>query len=173
MAEVGWVKMHRKIRDSQIWDDKEPFDRRSAWMDLVMMVNHEDRDIIFDGKPVTVKRGQRITSIRALSERWHWSVNRTKRYLALLEQLKMIHTDRNTHRTLLTLINYDIYQGEGFTDEYSNEHTDEHSNEHTDEHTHGLQTRIKRINKNEKKSLWSGTAKSNDLDEFIKRGGFS
>lgn len=161
MAEIGWVKMHRKIRDTQIWDDKEPFDRRSAWMDLVMMVNHEDKDIIFNGKPFTVKRGQRITSIRGLAERWHWSVNRTKRYLSLLEQLEMIHTDRNTHRTLLTLINYGVYQGEGFTDEHTNEHTDEHTDEYTDEYTDGLQTRNKRMNKkmnknekNEKKSIY-------------------
>ena len=137
MAEIGWVKMHRKIRDTQIWDDKEPFDRRSAWMDLVMMVNHEDKEIIFNGKPFTVKRGQRITSIRGLAERWHWSVNRTKRYLVLLEQLEMIHTDRNTHRTLLTLVNYGFYQGEGFTDEHTNEHT----NGYTDGYTHGHQTR--------------------------------
>ena len=150
MSEIGWVKMHRKIRDTQIWDDKEPFDRRSAWMDLVMMVNHEDKEIIFNGKPFTVKRGQRITSIRGLAERWHWSVNRTKRYLVLLEQLEMIHTDRNTHRTLLTLVNYGFYQGEGFTDEHTNEHTNEYTDEHTDEYTDGLQTRNKRMNKNEK-----------------------
>ena len=141
-------------------------------MDLVMMVNHKDKEIIFDGKPVTVKRGQRITSIRGLAERWHWSVNRTKRYLALLEELRMIHTKRNSRSTTISLVNYDIYQGEGFTDEYSHEHSDEHTHEYTHEYTDGLQTRIKRINKNDKKSkkgAWgSESVKSNDIDLFYK-----
>ena len=102
-------------------------------MDLVMMVNHEDKEIIFNGKPFTVKRGQRITSIRGLAERWHWSVNRTLRYLRLLEELGMIHRDSNAKRTLLTIANYRVYQ------DMQNTHGDsnEDSGGDSDEHTHG------------------------------------
>ena len=80
MAEIGWVMLHRKIRECSIWDSDEPFDMRSAWIDLVMMVNFEDKRTVFNGKAITVKAGQRITSIRKLADRWHWGVNRTKRF---------------------------------------------------------------------------------------------
>ena len=90
MAEIGWVRLHRKIRECTIWDNETPFDMRSAWMDLVMMVNYEDTKTIFDGKVVMLKAGQRITSIRKLSERWHWGKDKTKRFLDLLEAEKMI-----------------------------------------------------------------------------------
>lgn len=160
MAEIGWVRLHRKIRDCSIWDSDEPFDMRSAWLDLVMLVNYEDKRTVFNGKAITIKAGQRITSIRKLSDRWHWGRNKTLRFLALLEGEKMIIKDSNNKRTLITIVNYDKYQCQWDTDG------------DTDRDTDGTQYKNKR-NKKIKNSLWSGTAKSNDLDEFIKRGGFS
>ena len=160
MSEIGWVRLHRKIRECSIWDSDEPFDMRSAWLDLVMLVNYEDKRTIFNKKAITIKKGQRITSVRKLSDRWHWSRNKTIRFLTLLESEKMIIKESDNRKTLLTIVNYDKYQGQWDTDET------------TDETTDGTQYKNKR-NKKKKNSLWSGTAKSNDLDEFIKRGGFS
>ena len=100
---IGWIKLHRKITECSIWDSDEPFDRRSAWMDLVMMVNHEDKKVLFNGKTVTVKAGQKITSVRKLSERWHWSKDRTQRFLTLLERAAMIIKESDHNKTLLTI----------------------------------------------------------------------
>lgn len=146
----GWIKLHRKIMDCSLWENKNPFDERSAWIDLLLLVNHKDKEIIFKGQPVIVKAGQRITSIRKLADRWHWSINRVKRYTDLLEKLKMISKDSDNHRTLITIVNYGIYQGERYTDEY----TDEYTGEYTDGH----QTRMNKNDKNEKKSVY-GTYK--------------
>ena len=80
----GWISIHRKIEDCQIWLGNEPYDRRSAWISILLMANHEDKDILFDGQMVTVKRGQFITSVRHLGQKWMWSKDRTLRYLRLL-----------------------------------------------------------------------------------------
>lgn len=124
MAEIGWISIHRKIRECLIWDTDEPFDRRSAWIDLLMMANHEDKKILFNGEPLTVKMGQRMTSIRSLAERWHWSVNKVRRYLALLQKLEMVHKESDNKSTLLTIVNYGKYQLDWHTNEYTDEHTD-------------------------------------------------
>ena len=125
MASIGWIKLHRKIQDCELWDSSdEPFDRRSAWIDLLLLANHEDKQIIFKNNPIVVKTGQRITSIRKLAERWNWSVNRVKRFLDLLEKLQMIERDSDNHRTLLTIAKYEVYQGQWHTDEYTDEYTD-------------------------------------------------
>ena len=130
---IGWIKLHRKIQECDLWSSEdEPFDRRSAWVDLLLLANHEDKRIIFKGQPVVVKKGQRMTSIRKLAERWNWSVNRVKRYLDLLETLNMIIRESDNHRTLLTIVKYGDYQGERYTDE--------HTHEYTDEYTDGTQT---------------------------------
>lgn len=77
-----------------------------------MMVNHEDRQVLFNKKLVTVKRGSRITSIRKLAERWGWSRGRVARFLDMLEQDNMIATRRTTQKTLINVINYSFYQSE-------------------------------------------------------------
>ena len=124
MAQSGWISVYRKILVSAIWEHDEPFDRRSAWIDLLLMANHKDKEIVFNGRAVVVKKGQRITSIRLLSERWHWSRDKVKRYLDLLETLKMITTERDNSRTLITIVNYSVYQGDCDTDKSTNKSTD-------------------------------------------------
>lgn len=105
----GWIKIHRQIQNCLIWDDK-PFNMASAWIDLLLLANHEDKETIFDKKPILVKRGQRITSVRELSSRWGWGKDKTLRFLRLLENEKMIVKESDSRRTLLTIVNYGIYQ---------------------------------------------------------------
>lgn len=74
------------------------------------MVNHADNKTMIDGKLVTVKRGQRITSLRKLGDRWNWSLTKVDAFLKLLEEDKMIVLKKDTKKTLITIVNYDIYQ---------------------------------------------------------------
>lgn len=108
----GWISIHRKIQQSDIWLDKEPFDKRSAWIDLIMMANHEDRQVLFDGKFIEVKRGEKITSLRMLSEKWKWSRNKVKRFLKLLESGSMIELKIDHQKTTYKIVNYNVYQNE-------------------------------------------------------------
>lgn len=105
----GYIRLYRDIRSHWIWSDP---DYLRAWVDLLMMVNHEDKQILFNKKLITVKRGSRITSIRKLAERWGWSRGRVARFLDMLEQDNMIATRRTTQKTLINVINYSFYQSE-------------------------------------------------------------
>ena len=112
MAE-GWIKIHRKLQSNPIWNNpRMPFDYRSAWIDLLMMANHRDSEVIVDYEPMTVKRGQLLTSTRQLCERWQWSKNRVCKYLKLLESLKMVTKSSTKRWTLLTIEKYEVYQCE-------------------------------------------------------------
>jgi DNA replication protein DnaD len=134
----GWIKLHRSLRDNILWTDSAPFDDRSAWVDLLMMVNHDARELIIGRKIISVKPGQTWTSIQHLAARWHWSREKTYRYIKMLKNLKMIHTDATPSGTLLTLVNWAFYNGERNTNETTNETTDKTTGETTDE----TQTRI-------------------------------
>ena len=112
----GWIKLHRKLQDCWIWQEKEPFDKRSAWVDLLLSANHSDKKILFNGELIIVKRGQVLTSIRKLSAKWSWSVNRVYRYLRLLESDKMLIKESDNDQTLLTIVNYEVYQCSEYTD---------------------------------------------------------
>ena len=107
----GYIKLYRQIQDCDIWVDDSPFDRRSAWVDLLLMANHSDKEMLFDGQLITVKRGQRVTSVRRLAERWGWGKDKVSKYLTLLERFGMIEKSADSRRTLITIVNYDKFQG--------------------------------------------------------------
>ena len=140
----GWIHLHRKIRDNWIWDDPE---KLRAWIDILLMVNHEDRQIPFDGHIITIHKGQRLTSLQKLSERWGWSRNRVDRFLRLLDEAGMVTANRTPNGTVLTVVNWAFYQDtrdtNGATDGATNGTADETTNGATD----GAQTRM---NKNDK-----------------------
>lgn len=111
MASQGWISIHRSLFNHWIWTDKEEFDKRSAWIDLLLMVNHEDKKVLINGKLETIKRGQRIISLSKLAERWKWSRKKVTNFLNLLEEDGMIIAKKEQGKyTTITIVNYSFYQ---------------------------------------------------------------
>ena len=129
----GWIRLYRKLQECWVWEDKEPFDKRSAWIDLLLTANHADAKLLFNGELITVQRGQILTSVRKLSVKWKWSVNKVYRFLKLLESDKMLQKESNKDRTLLTIVNYSVYQGGEYTNGNSDGYTDGSTNEYKSE----------------------------------------
>ena len=126
-----WIKVYRKIRESAVWNNNEPFDYRSAWIDLIMEANVRPNTFIYKGQTITVKRGEYYTSIRKLSLRWHWSKDKVNRFLNILIKLNMISKHKDIRcATLLTLINYDDYQVD--PDSKKDRHKDSDKDRHKD-----------------------------------------
>lgn len=110
MADKGWISIHRTIRDHWLYQEKRVFSKYEAWLDLLMDANHQKNKFVFDGKLVEVDRGQRITSIRQLAERWRWSRTKVTDFLTLLEKDGMVVRKSDSKKTLITIVNYDFYQ---------------------------------------------------------------
>lgn len=108
----GWIKLHRQIQGHWLWLSEKPFDKRSAWIDILLMVNHEDKTVLLGNDLVEVKRGERLTSEPKLAERWGWSRTKVRNFLNLLEKDGMIENKKEGRkRTRLKVLNYSIYQG--------------------------------------------------------------
>ena len=121
----GYVLVHRQIFDSYIWKNSEPFDRRSAWVDLILMANHEERSFMLrNGKNQVVGEGQIFTSMEHLAQRWHWSRNRVIRYLHILSEQGMCTVTGTTVGTTITLEKYGFYQHKRTTNGATNGTTD-------------------------------------------------
>lgn len=106
----GWISLYRQILDNWIWKSNEPFDKRSAWIDLLLIVNHKSEKVEFNGKIIEVERGQRITSIDKLSTRWKWSRHKVSDFLNRLEMEGMLVQVRDNKKTLISIENYNKYQ---------------------------------------------------------------
>ena len=118
----GWIKLSRQIQDHWIWNDPE---KLKAWIDLILMANHDVKKVEMRDGLVTIKRGQFVTSIEKLAKRWGWSKNRVYRFLSLLEADHMVQRKANAYRTTITIVNYGKFQdrqnGNGTTDGTSDE----------------------------------------------------
>lgn len=110
MNNKGWISIHRKLEDSWLWEQK-PFGKGQAFIDLIIMANYQDRKILVNGELMNIERGQRLTSLSKLSDRWGWSTRTVKKFLKLLESDKMIVLQIVPRRyTLITIENYTKYQ---------------------------------------------------------------
>ena len=106
----GWIRIYRQIKDNWIWKNDEPFDKRSAWIDLILSVNHKKKKIPFENDFIEIERGQILTSIKQLADKWKWSRHKVSDFLDQLEQDTMIVQVRDIRKTLISIVNYDIYQ---------------------------------------------------------------
>jgi uncharacterized phage protein (TIGR02220 family) len=112
MAQQGFIMLHRSIQQHWIYDEKRKFSNYEAWLDLLMMVNHKDNKVLQDGELVEVKRGERITSIRQLMDRWTWSNTKVVKFLNLLKSDNMIEFEITPKKkTLIKIVKYHEYQG--------------------------------------------------------------
>jgi hypothetical protein len=110
----GWISIHRRIWDNWTWEDR-PFSKGQAWIDLLLLANFTDVKIPYKGEIITCKRGDVNRSIQELSTRWGWSRKKTRAYLNLLENDKMVTVKATTHRTTITIEKYNDYQDKGTT----------------------------------------------------------
>lgn len=110
----GYIKLYRDLKDCWIWTE-ERFSKGQAWVDLLLMANHKDKKVYFDGKLIVVKRGQFITSIQKLSERWKWDRKKVMKFLDVLEGDSMLSQNRTAHGTTLTIVNWEKFQVDGTT----------------------------------------------------------
>ena len=154
MAEIGWIKLHRKVLDCWIWNEK-PYDKARAWVDLLLLAMHRDKKLLIDNDLVVVERGSFMTSILKLATRWGWSRNKVKRFLELLEDEQMLNTKRTPKGTLVTIVKYEDYQVCDATDEPTLEPTNEPTGEPTHEPTHEPQKKNIKNDKNINNNIYA------------------
>ena len=108
----GWIALHRKFLDHQLWREKREFSRAEAWLDLLMLVHWDDTPdkVLIDGITFIVERGQTIRSIGTWAGRWGWSESKVRRFFSWLKSDGMIDVQGERKTTRVTICNYDTYQ---------------------------------------------------------------
>lgn len=119
MAE-GWCKFHRPLLSHSLWLG-EPFTRGQAFVDLFANAGHRPSSIRVRGIKVDLERGQLGFSELTLAERWKWSRGKVRRFLRELENDQMLAIKQDNKTTIITILNYDKYQGEDFFCDTANE----------------------------------------------------
>ena len=92
-----------------------------AWVDLLLLANHAPGFFYKRGIRVDIKVGQLGYDIESLAKRWKWSRNKVNRWLKDLENSNQIVKQKTNVTTIISIVNYSIYQGNGIADGRANE----------------------------------------------------
>jgi len=158
VAEKGYVLIHRKIWDNVLFCSGERFDRRSAWLYIVMHAQHIEGSFMVKGRLFHVHRGQLFTSIRYLAQIWRWDKTTVSRFLSDIETEKMITVTRTQNGTLITVLNYNKYQASGGrTSQKADTESDTESVADSDTQPSSESTLLKNVKKNVLRNQKKGT----------------
>ncbi len=108
----GYIKLSRKYFNNAYWKQERTFSLAEAWLDLIQMARF-DADpatkVLPSGREITIQRGELHAGLRYLSNRWSWSVEKTKRYIDKHIEKNEIERRTEHSESILKLSNYDIY----------------------------------------------------------------
>lgn len=117
----GWIRLHRCSFENHLYFS-EPFTKWQAWVDMLLLANHDDGVITKRGIKIVVERGQIGYSEVSLAKRWMWSRDKVRRFLKYLEfgdedntaknenSIQQIRQQKTNTTTLITILNYSKYQ---------------------------------------------------------------
>ena len=100
----GWIKIYYKIKDWEWYGDPNMV---ALWLHLLISANWKDKK----WKGVDIRRGQFVTSVSKLAEATGLTTRQTRVCLERLEESKQIVKQTTSHYTIITICNFDIYQG--------------------------------------------------------------
>lgn len=113
----GYIKVPRELFESAEWRKKRVFGRVEAQLDLLQSASFVDGRVIHCAmSDVVLQRGQLLTTMRTLAERWGWSPSSVHRYLTSLREPSRgeirieIDTQIETGKTLITIVEYDRWE---------------------------------------------------------------
>ena len=112
---VGFIMIPRKIFNTPLWSNvsKEPYDTRLAFLDMVAQAYFTDAPYDWNGKTVMIKRGQFPTTRKELARLWGWKdVKKVDRLLSTLERAGMVTHTGTPDGRVITIENYDDFQGD-------------------------------------------------------------
>jgi len=108
MKNKGWTKLYRAQFNHGI--SRKPWCDGYAWCYLYSQANHKPGFACMRNEYIQVERGQFVTSKKKLMALFGWTKSHLNNFLFALNADHMI-AYRTTHRyTLITIVNYSVYQ---------------------------------------------------------------
>jgi predicted transcriptional regulator len=105
----GWFKLHRSIVDSSVFEDAEVL---KLWIWLLCNVAYSEHDVVFCGKVIHINVGEIPTGSKKISQQTNMSESKVYRALNIFKKLGNIKIKSNNKYSIITVANWEKYQGE-------------------------------------------------------------
>lgn len=106
----GWIGLYRSIINHWIYPKNRAFTKYEAWIDLLLMVNYENKRVFIGEDLIECDKGEIITSQCKLMKRWSWSKSKLLKFFSVLENDKMCTIKSDNKKTSIKICNYINYQ---------------------------------------------------------------
>lgn len=105
----GYIKLYRQILDNPVvCKDSDHF---AVWVYLLLNATHDNIDMLFNGKRITLNPGQLITGRKSISIDLNIDENKVRRILKSFETDQQIDRQRSNKNSLVSIIKWTLYQG--------------------------------------------------------------
>lgn len=119
MQDNGWIKLHRCLLDKAVWQCLTE-GQRVVMITILLLADREERHWMWQGNKYDLKPGQFVTSLESLSRKARVSVQTVRGALKNLKKLGFATYETTNRNTLITVLNWDIYQGYNIEDNKQN-----------------------------------------------------
>lgn len=117
MVNGGWVKLYRELKSKSIWQLSRP-EQKVVLITILLLANHEENKWEWKGEQFTCKPGQLITSLNSLVRECGdgVSIQNVRTALDRFEKLGFLTNVSTKTGRLITVLNWEKYQGKDFVD---------------------------------------------------------
>ena len=107
MTNTGYIQLQRLHIERMLLQEKRPFTKFEAWVDLLQMAQFEAGQKLVNGQLFDLKPGDLIASHRYLQTRWRWaSLVKVQTFLKTLQKQVMVKVSDKSEISHLTICNY-------------------------------------------------------------------
>lgn len=107
MTSQGWIKLHRRLTQKAFY--RRPY-YLALWVHMLLSANHDEKEFIWNGSVIKVKKGQFITGRKQLSEQSGISESSVEDILRFLEKEQQIRQQKTNKYRLITILKWNEYQ---------------------------------------------------------------
>lgn len=104
----GWWKFHRQMFENPVVNkDSEYF---YVWCWILTYAAYEEKRVLFDGQDIILEKGQLLTTTKHIATSLNINESKVNRILKKLKNEKQIDKQTSSRNTLITVLNWNLYQ---------------------------------------------------------------
>jgi hypothetical protein len=103
----GWIKLHRKMLENAIFYKPDYY---QVWSYILLKVNHDDNEFIWNNEKKIIKKGGGIFSQKQMAKDFGFDISKINRILNYLKNENQIEVKTTNKYTEIQVINWSEYQ---------------------------------------------------------------
>ncbi len=118
----GWIKLHRKLTESSVFDNPKLF---KTWIWCLCKASHTEHEVVVGKQVVNLQPGQFVFGRLKAAEVLKMNDRTVYDYMKMLENMEMLRINSNNKFSVVTIENWAFYQEdeEGFQHQNTHQST--------------------------------------------------